>query len=313
MQIEQLIIQTLNAKNRVQIPGWGAFYLVEKEARWDAATNTAFPRGKYVAFNPARSSIENTLLPTVMRTLGGSMEIAESWIRRKVNQWQTTLDSGSVLMLSGLGSFRKNGMFQPERENQFDANSFGFTAVMMHRTSEPSALESKVVASLKMVAEQRENGLSSWRKAAVAAAITALISLGIYQSDITPQAMAGWFTPTPAAQETLDNFESIHSETVAPSESVTPINATNVEENQVSLTPVKVDSKKYYIVVGSFKMESNALTLAEELQAEGHEVKVLPGSLMKVGLGGFESRDQAKSALAGIKAEVNSYAWIYAY
>ena len=313
MQIEQLIIQTLNAKNRVQIPGWGAFYLVEKEARWDAATNTALPRGKYVAFNPARSSIENTLLPTVMRTLGGSMEIAESWIRRKVNQWQTTLDSGSVLMLSGLGSFRNNGMFQPERENQFDSNSFGFTAVMMHRISEPSALESKVVASLKMVAEQRENGLSSWRKAAVAAAITALISLGIYQSDITPQAMAGWFTPTPAAQEALDNFESINSETVAPSESVTPINATNVEENQVSLTPVKADSKKYYIVVGSFKMESNALTLAEELQAEGHEVKVLPGSLMKVGLGGFESRYQAKSALAGIKAEVNSYAWIYAY
>ena len=313
MQIEQLIIQTLNAKNRVQIPGWGAFYLVEKEARWDAVTNTAFPRGKYVAFNPARSSIENTLLPTVMRTLGGSMEIAESWIRRKVNQWQTTLDSGSVLMLSGLGSFRKNGMFQPERENQFDANSFGFTAVMMHRISEPSALESKVVASLKMVAEQRENGLASWRKAAVAAAITALISLGIYQSDITPQAMAGWFTPTPAAQEALDNFESIHSETVAPSESVTPINATKVEENQVSLTPVKAASKKYYIVVGSFKMESNAFTLAEELQAEGHEVKVLPGSLMKVGLGGFESRDQAKSALAGIKAEVNSYAWIYAY
>lgn len=313
MQIEQLIIQTLNAKNRVQIPGWGAFYLVEKEARWDAVTNTAFPRGKYVAFNPARSSIENTLLPTVMRTLGGSMEIAESWIRRKVNQWQTTLDSGSVLMLSGLGSFRKNGMFQPERENQFDANSFGFTAVMMHRISEPSALESKVVASLKMVAEQRENGLSSWRKAAVAAAITALISLGIYQSDITPQAMAGWFTPTPAAQETLDNFESINSEAVTPSESVTPINAIKVEENQVSLTPVKAASKKYYIVVGSFKMESNALTLAEELQAEGHEVKVLPGSLMKVGLGGFESRDQAKSALAGIKAEVNSYAWIYAY
>ena len=313
MQIEQLIIQTLNAKNRVQIPGWGAFYLVEKEARWDAVTNTAFPRGKYVAFNPARSSIENTLLPTVMRTLGGSMEIAESWIRRKVNQWQTTLDSGSVLMLSGLGSFRKNGMFQPERENQFDANSFGFTAVMMHRISEPSALESKVVASLKMVAEQRENGLSSWRKAAVAAAITALISLGIYQSDITPQAMAGWFTPTPAAQEALDNFESINSEAVTPSESVTPINAIKVEENQVSLTPVKAASKKYYIVVGSFKMESNAFTLAEELQAEGHEVKVLPGSLMKVGLGGFESRDQAKSALAGIKAEVNSYAWIYAY
>ena len=313
MQIEQLIIQTLNAKNRVQIPGWGAFYLVEKEARWDAVTNTAFPRGKYVAFNPARSSSENTLLPNVMRTLGGSMEVAESWIRRKVNQWQTTLDSGSVLMLSGLGSFRKNGMFQPERENQFDPNSFGFTAVMMHRISEPSALESKVVASLKMVTEQRENGLATWRKAAVAAAITALISLGVYQSDITPQAMAGWFTETPTAQEALESFEAVEIETLVPAETAIDVEATVAKENTTSLSPVKSESKRYYIVVGSFKMENNALTLAEELQEEGHEVKVLPGSLMKVGLGGFESREQAKSALPGIKEEVNSYAWIYAY
>ena len=319
MQIEQLIIQTLNAKNRVQIPGWGAFYLVEKEARWDAVTNTAFPRGKYVAFNPARTSNDNTLLPTVMRTLGGSVEVAESWIRRKVNQWQTTLDSGSVLMLSGLGSFRKNGMFQAERENQFDANSFGFTAVMMHRISEPSALESKVVASLKMVTEQRENGIASWRKAAVAAAITALISLGIYQSDFTPQTMAGWFTSTPLAQEALDNFNARNNETVLPTEDKTiaadpaVVKMTTEEKNTISLSPVKTESKRYYIVVGSFKMEENALTLAEELQADGHEVKVLPGSLMKVGLGGFESREQAKSALTAIKAEVNSYAWIYAY
>jgi len=241
------------------------------------------------------------------------MEVAESWIRRKVNQWQTTLDSGSVLMLSGLGSFRKNGMFQPERENQFDPNSFGFTAVMMHRISEPSALESKVVASLKMVTEQRENGLATWRKAAVAAAITALISLGVYQSDITPQAMAGWFTETPTAQETLESFEAVEIENLVPAETAIDVEATVAEENTTSLSPVKSESKRYYIVVGSFKMENNALTLAEELQEEGHEVKVLPGSLMKVGLGGFESREQAKSALAGIKAEVNSYAWIYAY
>lgn len=313
MQIEQLIIQTLNAKNRVQIPGWGAFYLVEKEARWDAVTNTAFPRGKYVAFNPARSSSENTLLPNVMRTLGGSMDVAESWIRRKVNQWQTTLDSGSVLMLTGLGSFRKNGMFQPERENQFDPNSFGFTAVMMHRISEPSALESKVVASLKMVTEQRENGLASWRKAAVAAAITALISLGVYQSDITPQAMAGWFTPAPAAQEALDGFEAVETESLLPAETTVDIEVSSPEEYTPSLSPVKTESKRYYIVVGSFKMENNAQNLAEELQGQGHEVKILPGSLKKVGLGAFESREQAKSALAGIKAEVNSYAWIYAY
>jgi cell division septation protein DedD len=164
-----------------------------------------------------------------------------------------------------------------------------------------------------MVTEQRENGLASWRKAAVAAAITALISLGVYQSEITPQAMAGWFTQTPTAQEALDNFEAVETEATLPTETVVAIEVTTAEKTTPSLSPVKTESKRYYIVVGSFKMENNALTLAEELQGKGHEVKVLPGSLMKVGLGGFESREEAKLALSGIKAEVNSYAWIYAY
>ncbi|MDA0742179.1 MAG: SPOR domain-containing protein, partial [Bacteroidetes bacterium] len=116
-----------------------------------------------------------------------------------------------------------------------------------------------------------------------------------------------------------DNFKVSTTEATLATEDGTvavdaAIEITTTEENHtISLSPIKTESKRYYIVVGSFKIEENALTLAEELQADGHEVTVLPGSLMKVGLGGFESREQAKSALAAIKAEVNSYAWIYAY
>ena len=110
-----------------------------------------------------------------------SMEMAESWIARKVNQWQSTLDSGSILLLQGLGSFRKNGTLVAEKNNQFDHYSFGFSTVMLHALNEPSALESKVAASLKMVTEQRSEGLKAWRK--VAAAITALVTLGVYQSN----------------------------------------------------------------------------------------------------------------------------------
>jgi len=34
---------------------------------------------------------------------------------------------------------------------------------------------------------------------------------------------------------------------------------------------------------------------------------------MKVGIGSFASRDEAKTALSKVKADINSHAWICAY
>lgn len=312
MQIESFIIQRLSERGRVQIPSWGTFYLMEKPARWDAVTNTAFPRGKYVGFTPSNTTTENSLLPAVMKQMRCTMEMAESWIARKVNQWQSTLDSGSILLLQGLGSFRKNGSFVAEKNNQFDHHSFGFSTVMLHALNEPSALETKVAASLKMVTEQRSEGLKAWRKAAVAAAITALVALGVYQSDLSTE-MAGWFAPG-------RSIELDHSDRQPSAPSSIEIPAEEEIEAVISVpvqTPTVVRkataTKKYYIVVGSFKMEDNATTLAAELKADGMDVSVLPGSLMKVGIGNYLSREAAKQDLAQIQSSINQHAWIYAY
>jgi len=312
MQIESIIIQRLSERGRVQIPSWGTFYLMEKPARWDAVTNTAFPRGKYVGFTPSNTTTENSLLPAVMKQMRCTMEMAESWIARKVNQWQSTLDSGSILLLQGLGSFRKNGAFVAEKNNQFDHHSFGFSTVMLHALNEPSALETKVAASLKMVTEQRSEGLKLWRKAAVAAAITALVTLGVYQSDLRTE-MAGWFAPGRGIE--LDHSDRKPTE---PSLIETPAEE---EVEAVVSAPVQTPTvvrkatatKKYYIVVGSFKIEDNATTLAAELKAEGMDVSILPGSLMKVGIGNYLSREAAKQDLAQIQSSINQHAWIYAY
>ena len=317
MQIESILIQRLSERGRVQIPSWGTFYLMEKPARWDAVTNTAFPRGKYVGFTPSNTTTENSLLPAVMKQMRCTMEMAESWIARKVNQWQSTLDSGSILLLQGLGSFRKNGAFVAEKNNQFDHHSFGFSTVMMHALNEPSALETKVAASLKMVTEQRSEGLKLWRKAAVAAAITALVTLGVYQSDLRTE-MAGWFAPGRGIE--LDHSDR---QPIAPSILNTAAENAPAEEEieAVVSTPAQAPTvvrkatatKKYYIVVGSFKMQDNASTLAAELQDKGMDISILPGSLLKVGIGNYLSREAAKQDLAQIQSSINQHAWIYAY
>ena len=186
----------------------------------------------------------------------------------------------------------------------------------MHAVHEPSALQSKVSASLKLVTESREKGLKAWQKAAVAAAVTALFGLGIFQSEL-PTEMAGWLgslSTTSAAVETpveADATEVTKPETMTP-ETVTDIAVeTPAPVSKVVTQPTK--GMGYYIVVGSFKEALNAEVLSEEIAAKGYNVSVLPGSLKKVGIGHFASRAAAKAELAKIKSEVNSHAWIFAY
>ena len=170
--METIIINRLRKTGKVHLSGWGTFTLKEQSVRWNHTTNTAFPAGKYLQFSPNPSSERDTLLPEVMKSLGASMEVAEQWLVRKIKGWQSELDAGNVLMLPGLGSFPAQGKFQPE-PGTFDAQSFGFVPVMIHKLEEPSALQSKVVASLKIASENKQSTLKAWQRAGAAAAVAA--------------------------------------------------------------------------------------------------------------------------------------------
>lgn len=311
MTIESLIIELLEEQGRVQLPGWGAFYLKAQPARWDAVTGTAFPAGKYLRFNPSVARTENTLLPKVMRSMGTSMEVAEHWITRKLNSWQQALDEGQVLMLSGLGSFSESAGFKPE-SNLFGSSNFGLTSIMLHPVHEPSALQNKVSASIKLVTEQREKGLRAWQRAAVAAAVTALFGLGVFQSDL-PTQMAGWYGDFTSSDATIEEVTPTIEEVAEPAADVEELSTPAAEVKETKAVQAPIKGAGYYIVVGSFKEGRNAENLADELAQQGYDVSILPGSLNKVGIGNYQSRGAAKAELAKIKSEVNSHAWIFAY
>lgn len=313
MQLEALITELLTKYSRAYVPGWGSFYLVQREARFDSVTETAFPSGKFVAFNAKSTGNGTALAAAAARHLGGNLEGAQAWVRRKVNAWQKTLEQGNVLMLPGLGSFRPGVHFQPEKTQLFDERNFGFTPIMLHPVQQASALEAKMTASLKRVTETRRAHLSAWQRAGVAAAIALLVSLGVYQSDLPTQA-AGWW-----GGSSVESAEEPHAvETPTPAETPETISTAVAEEAVVEAptettfnTPV---AKKagYYIVVGSFKMDENAEKLATELSARGIDVRIIPGHLKKVAMGGYATRAEAVQALPAIKSSINAHAWIFA-
>jgi cell division protein FtsN len=247
-----------------------------------------------------------------MKSLGASMEVAEQWLVRKIKGWQSELDAGNVLMLPGLGSFPAQGKFQPE-PGTFDAQSFGFVPVMIHKLEEPSALQSKVVASLKIASENKQSTLKAWQRAGAAAAVAALFGLGVMQSSVATQ-VAGWF----AAEEVIPSTEP-ELTPIESTESVEEITPVSVETEAVpDLTVIKPvtqvkHSNGYSVIVGSFREGANADNYAAELAAKGLEVNLIPGSLRKVGIGHYQTRAEAVQAITQIKSTVNSGAWIYAY
>lgn len=299
MRIETVIHQRLQRTGKVHVSGWGTFALKHEDARWNHLTDTAFPAGQYLTFRALPGASNDTLLPEVMKSLGVSLEVAEQWVQRKIQGWQEQLDGGNVIMLSGLGSFTSKDQFQPET-GTFDDAQFGFAPVMIHKLSEPSALQSKVVASLKMAAEDRKSTLVNWQRTGAAAAVAALFAIGVYQTPVVTQ-VAGWLS-SPAATEVDTPIE----------EDVTP----SIEDISSSpSTPVEIaqENHGYSIVVGSFKVAENADNYALELQSKDFDAVVIPGSLRKVGIGTYASRKDAVKALQQVKATVNSQAWIFAY
>ena len=314
MRIETIIINRLRKTGKVHLSGWGTFSLKEQSVRWNHITNTAFPAGKYLQFSPNPSSERDTLLPEVMKSLGASMEVAEQWLVRKIKGWQNELDAGNVLMLPGLGSFPAQGKFQAE-PGTFNADSFGFVPVMIHKLEEPSALQSKVVASLKIASEDKQSAVKAWQRAGAAAAVAALFSLGVMQSSVVTQ-VAGWFAAEevpPATELELTPVESAET-----AREITPV-AVEVEAEATPEAPVAKPvtqlkySKGYSVIVGSFREGANADNYAAELAAKGLEVNLIPGSLRKVGIGHYQTRAEAVQAISQIKSTVNSGAWIYAY
>lgn len=322
MQLHSLIISALQETGRAVVPGWGTFEIVERSSTWNEATGTAFPRGKSVAFHAEHSTPSNLLVP-VAKKLGGNLEAAHSWLRRKVAWWQKHLSENDILVLEGLGSFRKNGEFQPEQSLQFEANSFGLTAVTLFKVHEPSALEARMTASLKTLSEGREKALLSWKHAAAAAAVIALVALGIYQSSVTTQ-MAGWFVPTsaPHQEEIIDHVDNIvvesHSEQAKAETSEVEHMQEYAERISVEKTPEVADRStpqiqaNWSIVIGAFKDVENARNNAATYKEMGYDVHVIEGHLNKVTLGSFATREEAKEKLVTIKTEVNAFAWVCA-
>lgn len=335
MQLENIIVGLLEEKGRAAVPGWGVLECHPVPAYMSLATHTFFPGGMKISFEE-NGRVDHQLVTVVAKKLGGQIDAAEAWIRRKVNGWQTELNQQKLLVLEGLGSFNKEMEFTQDVNATLNPDLFGLSPVHLFELSQPSAIKKGAMPSLKVVKEDRGKRLVAWRRAAVAASVAAMLSLGYFQSDL-PAQMAGWSHYVDPASwnvtwpwsgedvpvETTTEVSTASAPITAPfEEAVEEVITEEVVAEEVVVSSVQNTTTTtaaatytgtvYHIIVGSFADPSNATNLSAELTDAGFTTTILPGHLDKVSVGQYTNRDEAATALKSIKRNVEKHAWIYA-
>ena len=104
------------------------------------------------------------------------------------------------------------------------------------------------------------------------------------------------------------NTKSVSSDTT----SMTNKQETAKPESETKPPVNENSSKKYYIIGGSFKKDSNAKALRDKLRDKGFNSVILKkGSFLFVSYQSYDSLDSAKSAISDIQQHQNENAWLY--
>lgn len=319
MRLDLHLAELLYRHDCVVIPAFGGFVAKEIGAEVQAGTHMFRPPRKKISFNALLTENDGLLVHSWATRRGIAYPEAEREIAQQVDTWKETLDQGRKLRLDMIGKLYRDGQgalqFAPSLEDPFLADSFGLGIFR----ATPLVAEVRTKEPALRVHPEAEKALSTLRLPRWVRAAAVLV----------PLAGALTWAGTQLPEDGLRNnrFTSgFHFNPLifskAPSERPMPVylvGTTEMPEIILSAhspvsAPEPVQQKAgYYIIVGSFHEESNALNWIKQLQAKGNEAFIANGSssYYRVAVGGFNSEQEARQALTGVQRNIHPGAWIY--
>lgn len=351
MNLEKHIFNLLQHHDCVIVPELGGFIANFEPASIEPTTHAILPPRKYLVFNSSLTINDGLLATEVGSRLGCSFEEAMQKIRQEVAAWHETLTAGKMLVLEGIGALHvnKNGKteFKPEPGQNFFNDAYGLTTIVFP----PLKKRIRKAKPKKFVYHKPARKITTRviRRVAWAAAISIpLVSAGIWSAlnfatlrDYAQQ-HSGFIIPVrtqssdpiketyyPVPQifqpalEALslpedafiypndslidDTQPEVAEATIAEVEESPPVNSLLPE-----CEPVSATGRAYYVIVGSFESEQNALLLSDELQLQGWQPKVIDSNqgMFRVSIASCADKQKALQELTKIREESNPSAWL---
>lgn len=349
MSIERDLHELLYCHDCVIVPQWGGFLTHYRSARLDEANQVVHPPGKDVSFNKNLERNDGLLADHVAKREGRPFREAQALIDSAVKEWQRTLKNEGRLELAHIGVFYRddesNLQFDPDRRSNFLKDAFGLRPV----AAIPVANVQPIIRTIALppakgevlVADEKRTTFM-WAAAATAAVVFGAAAVFAYRmgsaedvqwSSFDPFGPAVERTYVPAQQELAAIAEfnkiSLPAEPLGIKEyQLTPDGTVKVIVDHGTPTPVAVAETtevavpilapatstqgRFHLIGGCFAQEENADRFMKELEGKGFQARRLPkyGDLHPVAFGSYARRSEALEALAAMKANGISAAWL---
>ncbi len=321
----------------VVIPGFGGFVTNYISAEIHPITNKFLPPRKNVAFNEQLRLNDGLLVSYIARTENISPEKAMNTVRGFADSIIQGLKGGNQYILKDIGKFFYNPEhkleFEPENKVNYAESSFGLTEFFfkpLHTMSATTKPGNKPPVKPTTEAKTEEK---KPRKTPVAVfvliPILLLVGVGAFFYAHKDSAAYSSFNPFAA----LGNHNQKSDAPIASDSALTDSSAiaaapvdsvaeTPVEESQpvveapAAPEPAVGESAsqgRFYIIVGSFTEEHNAVKLKDKLSRKGLSPKVISpasGSNYRVSIEDFDNQEKAVEKLNKLRGQFGSAIWL---
>ncbi|ESU29957.1 hypothetical protein FLJC2902T_04410 [Flavobacterium limnosediminis JC2902] len=307
MKIENYISALLYRYQCVIVPGFGAFLTEIRSAQLDGNTNTFYPPKKVVSYNPHLKNNDGLLANHVALQEKITYDAAVIALQNEVALWKEQLQRRETLALKNIGAISVNAelnwVFEPITSVNYLADAFGLSTVVSPSVqrevlkAQVEALEEK--APIVFTPERKKN--YSFLKYAAAIVMTLGAGGAAYKYQYEQQFANDSLMVEKAVQEKVQN--KIQEATFF-IENPLPAVTLNVSGNAI---------KPYHIVAGSFRNETNANKIFDELKALGFEPIRLEQNqfgLFPVLYGSFASYTEAQTKMKEIHKSHSKEAWL---
>jgi cell division septation protein DedD len=353
--IESYISELVGNHDCVIVPGFGAFIAQPTSADIHPITHKFTAPGRTLGFNAQIKVNDGLLASEISVNEKISFNDANTLIDEFVKKISSSLSLYKLYNFNGIGRFFYNVEgrleFEPDYLINFSSDSFGLTDFVFkpierntYNMNQPTTHRNAKDASVKTIekGEAAQKKSSSLTKVLlILMPLVVLIGAAGYvvynqQQDISLGGISIFKTlgikKEVVIADTTTKVATVDSSVVAEVEQAVemPEEVAAVEETVVEEKPVSVKkekkavtavqtadavSGKYYVIVGSFKTESNADKLYEKLSAKGKAVTKLPidaNGYYKVAVGTFDSMEAANTEASGLEADFSGI-WIKKY
>ena len=296
MTLTNYINDLLYRYDCVIVPDFGGFVTNAISAKVNHFSHTFYPPTKQITFNAHLKNNDGLLANYIASSENISFEQANNKIATVVKNWNTQLQSESVVIDKvGILSFNKEQQitFEPNIDSNYLTATFGMSTL-----STPAikrlAYKKQVENLAPLVAQKNSFGFIKY-----AATAAIILTLGTF----------GWNN-----YENNQLKEQLTKQQQAVEKKIQ--SATFVIDNPlptIQLNVSKETPKNFHIVAGAFEFHENAEKKLKQLKAKGFKAEIIGKNkwgLTQVIYSSHETRTEAYKDLANIRYNVSEDAWL---